>query len=195
MSTYEQLIQGLLEKGFASVDNWLAPGELDCLRKSLLIHYEQERFHSAGIGNWENLQVVERIRNDHIYWLDAKKANDCERAFLEKIDDFVQYLNRTCFAGIRSFEFQYAFYEEGSFYKKHVDRFQNDDRRQFSMVFYLSEKWHEGDGGELLIYTDETVTRVEPVSGRVVFFRSEIPHEVLPTRIPRLSLTGWMKSI
>ena len=63
------------------------------------------------------------------------------------------------------------------------------------MVFYLSEKWHEGDGGELLIYADELVTWVEPLPGRVVFFRSDIPHEVLPTRIPRLSLTGWMKSI
>ena len=193
-STYEKLIQGLLEKGFESVDNWLAPEQLACLRKSLLAKYENDRFHFAGIGNKENLQVVERIRNDHIHWLDPKNANECETHFLVKVDDFVQYLNRTCFTGIQSYEFQYAVYEEGSYYKKHVDRFKNDDRRQFSIVFYLTEFWQDGDGGELLIHAGGLVNRIRPLPGRVVFFRSDIPHEVLPTNHLRLSLTGWLKT-
>ena len=184
-----------MDKGFESVDNWLTPEELTCLRKTLLAHYENDRFHFAGIGNKENLQVVEKIRNDFIFWLDSSRANDCENQFLFKIGEFVQHLNRTCFAGIRSYEFQYAVYEAGSYYKKHIDQFKNDDRRQFSMVFYLSECWKEGDGGELLIYSGDAVTEVQPIPGRVVFFKSELPHEVLPTNIMRLSLTGWMKSI
>ena len=53
----------------------------------------------------------------------------------------------------------------------------------------------QANGGELVIYADQVTTHIEPVPGRVVFFSSDIPHEVLPTRIPRLSLTGWMKSI
>ena len=193
-NTYEKLIQGFLDKGFESVDDWLTSEELACLRKSLLAHYENHRFHTAGVGNKEALQVVERIRNDHIFWLDSSLANECEKRFLEKIDEFVQHLNRTCYAGIRAHEFQYALYEAGSFYKKHVDRFINDDKRRFSIVFYLSECWNEGDGGELLIYGDKSVTKIEPVPGRVVFFNSEIPHEVLPTNKVRLSLTGWLKS-
>lgn len=192
---YESLIEGLLEKGFGSVDHWLTSGELEGLRKSLLLHYDNDLFHSAGIGNKDNLQMIKKIRNDHIYWLDAKKANACEKLFLQKINDFTDHLNRTCFAGIHSFEFQYAVYEQGSFYKKHIDRFQNDDKRQFSLVFYLTESWKPGDGGELLLFSEDIITTIQPVPGRMVFFRSDVPHEVLTSNIQRLSLTGWMKSV
>lgn len=194
LSTYEKLIQGLLDKGFESVDNWLTQEELVCLRKSLLVHYENDDFHNAGIGNRINLQTLEKIRNDHIYWVDFAKANECEQLFHSKISDFVDYLNRTCFTGIQSFEFQYAVYDEGSFYKKHVDRFVNDDKRQFSVVFYLSEDWVEGDGGELRLYLDQEEHEIQPIPGRMVFFQSDIPHEVLVSNRIRLSLTGWLKS-
>ena len=194
LSTYEKLIQGLLDKGFESVDNWLTQEELVCLRKSLLVHYENDDFHTAGIGNKINLQTLEKIRNDHIYWVDFSKANECELLFHSKISNFVDYLNRTCFTGIQSFEFQYAVYDEGSFYKKHVDRFVNDDKRQFSIVFYLSEDWKEGDGGELRLYLDQEKHEIQPIPGRMVFFQSDIPHEVLVSNRMRLSLTGWLKS-
>jgi SM-20-related protein len=149
----------------------------------------------AGIGNRENLQTIERIRNDHIYWLDPVLANVHETKFLNSIEDFVSHLNRTCYTGITSHEFQYAVYDIGSFFKKHIDQFQNDRSRQFSVVFYLSEKWDNDDGGELLIYTEQGVTKIEPKPGRMVFFRSDLPHEVLTSYHQRLSLTGWMKSI
>ena len=193
-SVYEKLIQGLLEKGFGSVDNWLTPDELTCLRKSLLVHYENDDFHLAGIGNKENLQTVKKIRTDQIYWLDSSKANDCETLFLNKFKDFIDYLNRTCYTGINSYELHYAVYEEGSFYKKHIDQFQNDDRRQFSVVFYLTEDWKTGDGGELILYSSKSITKIEPLPGRMVFFKSELPHEVLTSNTKRLSLTGWLKT-
>ena len=192
---YEQLIQGLLDKDFESVDNWLEPEELVGLRKSLLAHYDNAHFYTAGIGNKDNLQTLEKIRNDRIRWVDPLLANPCEKKFFEKIQGFVAYLNRTCYTGITSFEFQYAVYTKGSFYKKHVDQFQNDGRRQFSIVFYLTENWEEGDGGELLLYAGKHVTKIEPIPGRMVFFKSDIPHEVLTSHHERLSLTGWMKSI
>ncbi len=194
LSTYEKLIQGLLDKGFESVDSWLTNEELVCLRKSLLVHYENDDFHTAGIGNKVNLQTLEQVRNDHIYWVDFSKANAYEQLFHSKITDFIDYLNRTCFTGIQSFEFQYAVYDEGSFYKKHVDRFMNDDKRQFSVVFYLSEDWKEGDGGELRLYLDHQEHEIKPVPGRMVFFQSDIPHEVLVSKQMRLSLTGWLKT-
>ena len=193
--TYETLIQGLLDKGFASVDHWLTSEELVGLRKSLRLHYDNDQFHLAGIGNKDQLQMIRKIRNDHIYWLDAAIANPSEKQFLQKINDFTEHLNRTCFAGIHSFEFQYAVYEEGSFYKKHIDRFQNDDKRQFSMVFYLSDAWTPGDGGELLLYANQSVFEIQPVPGRMVFFRSDLEHEVVTSFRQRLSLTGWLKSL
>jgi SM-20-related protein len=49
-------------------------------------------------------------------------------------------MNETCYAGITGYEFHYAFYEEGSFYKRHVDQFQNNQGREFSMITYLNPK-------------------------------------------------------
>lgn len=193
--TYETLIQGLLEKGFGSVDNWFSEEELIGLRKSLLAQYDKDNFHVAGIGNKHLLQKEKTIRNDQVYWLNKASVNEWEISFFQKIDEFVDYLNRTCFAGIREYEFHYAVYEEGSFYKRHVDRFKNDTRRQFSFVSYLTEDWQDGDGGELLIYNpDDSKIVVQPTPGKVVFFTSDLPHEVLVSKTQRLSLTGWMKT-
>jgi SM-20-related protein len=192
--TFETLIQGLLEKGYGSVDNWYSQEELACLRKSLLGHYEKSDFQRAGIGKNENFRKMEQIRSDVVYWLDINEASDCERVFFRHMEDLINYMNRTCFAGIREYEFHYALYETGSFYRKHVDRFRNDDRRKYSLVSYLTENWQPGDGGELLMYTDGEVHSIEPMPGRLVLFSSDLPHEVLPTRIRRLSLTGWMKT-
>ena len=69
-----------------------------------------------------------------------------------KISDFIEYLNKTCFAGIVAKEFHYAVYPKRSFYKKHLDTFQNDDKRTISIAFYLNESWDISYGGELKIY-------------------------------------------
>jgi SM-20-related protein len=191
---YEKLIQGLLEKGIGSVDNWFSQDELDCLRKSLLGLYENDYFHLAGIGNKDNLRAVKKIRNDRVYWLNNSASTDCERQFFRKVDDFVDYLNRTCFAGIREYEFHYAVYEKGSFYLKHVDQFKNDSRRKYSLVAYLTDNWQAGDGGELLLYPGDTTAVIEPVPGRMILFNSTLPHEVLISKKQRLSLTGWLKT-
>ena len=110
------------------------------------------------------------------------------------MDEFIIHLNNSCYAGITGYEFHYTLYEEGSFYKKHIDRFQNSDSRQFSMIFYLNPDWIEGDGGELCVYKNDLEQKISPVNSRVVFFKSnELPHEVLVTNKQRLSITGWLK--
>lgn len=190
---YETLIQALLEKGFGSVDNWFSVAEINGLRKELLRRYEEDKFHLAGIGNKFNLKKKKAIRNDKIHWLTKDTSNCFEKRFFEVINDFSNYLNRTCFAGIQSAEFHYAVYEYGSFYKRHSDQFNNDDRRRFSFVLYLNEEWKKEDGGELVIYTKET-TSISPFSARIVFFSSELEHEVKPSYAKRLSLTGWLKT-
>lgn len=190
---YEKVIQGLLVEGFESVDGWFSLEEINGLRETLLNHYEMEKFRLAGIGKEGNLQKVKDIRSDQIFWLPKPGTNTMEESFFKKIDDFVLYLNRTCFAGIRSYEFHYAIYEAGTFYKKHIDRFKNDDSRRFSMVFYLTENWQPGDGGELVIYKNNEQILIKPIAGNMVLFESELPHEVLLSKTQRLSLTGWLK--
>lgn len=192
---YEELIENLLEKGFGSVDNWFTQVEIQNLREELLNRYNNDDFKVAGIGNQLEFQLAKSIRNDEILWLYRDRTVEVEKCFFQKLDGFKDYLNRTCFAGINETEFHYAVYNPGSFYKRHVDRFQNDDRRRFSMVLYLTDNWQDGDGGELMIYKPDTEVKIQPKAGTVVFFDSALEHEVLVSRTERLSLTGWMKTL
>lgn len=191
---YEELIKGLLEKGFGSVDQLFSGEEIAELRKVLLKRYNDERFRLAGIGSLGDYQKETSIRSDQIHWLNESSEHPTERLFFERIQAFEEYLNRTCYAGIRSHEFHYAVYEKGSFYKRHCDQFNKDDRRKYSMVIYLTESWEEGDGGELILYADEEFV-IQPIPGKIVFFRSDIEHEVRLSKTRRLSLTGWMKTL
>ncbi|UKN02347.1 2OG-Fe(II) oxygenase [Paracrocinitomix mangrovi] len=191
---YEQLIQILLEKGFGSVDGWFSDEEQLGLRKALLSRYNNDNFRHAGIGDKFNLTKVASIRSDKIHWLNVNTEIPAELSFFAKIEGFIQYLNRTCYAGINSHEFHYAVYEPGTFYQRHVDQFNADDRRKFSMVLYLNDEWIEGNGGELMIYKNGD-HKIDPIPGRLVFFSSDIEHEVLQSNFQRKSLTGWLKTL
>jgi len=156
--------------------------------------FAMQQMHVAGTGNAAVIVQDNNFRTDRIYWLDRKYNDVFENAFFDMMDAFVVHLNRTCFTGITSYEFHYTLYEVDSFYKKHIDRFRNSDSRQFSMIFYLNPDWAEGDGGELCVYHDSRQQKITPLNGRAVFFKSnELPHEVLVTHKPRLSITGWLK--
>ena len=132
--------------------------------------------------------------------MDEAKADEAEKLYFDRINDFVQYLNSTCFLGIQEKEFHYALYPEGTFYKRHLDTFQNDSRRKLSMVCYLNdEDWQADFGGELTIYFKENGIESEknivPKAGRMVIFESQVlEHEVKPVKQPRLSITGWLKT-
>lgn len=91
-----------------------------------------------------------------------------EVQFLEKIKQFIHYLNTTCYTQINQFEFHYAYYEAGSFYKRHLDQFKSHRGRKYSLVVYLNEKWQDSDGGNLRLYLDELEADVLPVGGRAV---------------------------
>lgn len=149
---------------------------------------------SAGIGRHEGYHLDDDYRKDKICWLE--KSSHCihEISFFKLMEDFIHYLNKTCFAGIQTFEFHYAFYDQGSFYKKHLDQFQGNDSRIYSIIIYLNENWSEGDGGELVLYHKSNTQILAPKMGTMIFFDSSIlPHEVLETKIQRMSITGWLK--
>ncbi len=149
----------------------------------------------AGTGNKVNIHQDKLIRSDVIFWLDRKHNNQYENSFFDLIDLFVIHLNSTCFTSISSYEFHYAMYDKGSFYKKHLDRFRNDSSRQFSFIFYLNPDWKAADGGELCVYLDKRVQLIAPEMGKTVFFKSsELEHEVLLTNKARLSIVGWLKT-
>lgn len=194
LDTYEKLIQEILVKGHGSVESWLDVNTTRILRKQLIQHYRNDHLHLAGIGKMENLHLEESIRKDQIYWLKKAKSCHAEQFFFNAIDGFIHHLNKTCFAGIRSAEFHYALYEKGAYYKKHVDQFRNDKSRQFSVVFYLNENWIPEHGGQLVLYLKNEIIEITPEFGKLVCFRSDLPHEVKISQTQRMSLTGWLKN-
>ncbi|MCW4469833.1 2OG-Fe(II) oxygenase [Flavobacterium sp. MFBS3-15] len=197
---YEQVIDALMEQKYSVVDDFFSRGEVLALRETLLAKYEEDRFRKSAIGNQANEKVIDAIRGDFILWLDENSTDPAEQQFFAKINDFVNYLNRTCYMGINEKEFHYAVYPEGTFYKRHLDTFQNDSRRKLSMVCYLNEEdWLPEYGGELAIYLDdngnEKTIDVYPMQGRMVVFESQLlEHEVKPVKRERLSITGWLKT-
>ena len=198
---YESIIADLMRKDYSVIDHFFDTQTVTLLRDSLLNYFEEDRFKKAGIGNKTNQLVAAGIRGDYILWIDERIQTQIELVFFRQIYQFIKYLNRTCFLGILHHEFHYALYPPGTGYKRHLDTFQNDDKRKLSIAFYLNESdWKASDGGALAMYINkknglEEVITILPEAGRMVIFESQkIPHEVLLAQRNRLSITGWLKT-
>ena len=197
---YEVIIEDLLDKKYSIVDNFFSIADVEALRESLLEKFEENSFKKSAIGNLAGQKIVDAVRGDFILWLDENNAGAAESLFFDKINHLTEYLNRTCFMGINESEFHYALYPDGTFYRRHLDTFQNDSRRKLSIVCYLNdEDWQPDFGGELTLYFDdggnETSLDIYPLKGRMVIFESQVlEHEVKPVKQKRLSITGWLKS-
>lgn len=199
---YERIISDIASQKYSIVEDFFSNDEVQRLRQSLLQKHEEDAFKKAAIGNRLNETIEKSIRGDVILWIDESTSNEAEQQFFNKMNDLIRYLNTTCFLGILHKEFHYALYPIGTFYKRHIDTFQNDDRRKLSFVCYLNEDgWLPENGGELTLYlnnsdTSETIEKsIYPLPGRVVIFESQIiEHEVKPVNKERLSITGWLKT-
>lgn len=190
--TYEHIIEQILDQGYGVVDHFLAPELLRELQSSFIQRQQEQAFRKAGISKGH--AIVETIRGDEIFWLDPATARQGERAYLDLVTDFSDYLNRTCYLGIRGHEFHYASYPVGTFYKRHLDQFKADSARKLSMICYLNLDWEPDHGGALRLYLPTGSLDILPVGGRVAIFESHtIEHEVLPATRERRSVTGWLR--
>lgn len=188
------LIDSFIDNNVGVADNFLSVALANHLKENLNNLFQNNQLLSAGIGNDQVITQNKLIRSDVIYWLDRKHNNQHENDFFDLMDQFVLHLNSTCYTGITGYEFHYTLYEQGAFYKKHIDQFQNNGSRQYSMVMYLNADWKIEDGGELCIYHDDEQQHISPMNGKSVFFKSsDLPHEVLVTNKQRMSITGWLK--
>lgn len=188
------IVDDLAQRGWSRQTLFL-PAELtralaaDCLRRSA-----RGELSPAAIGRGDAQTVHEAVRGDQTQWLEPGETQACDR-YLAVMDSLRLDLNRGLFLGLEDFECHFALYPPGAFYRRHLDRFRDDDRRTVSTVLYLNEAWQPGDGGELRLFLGERdVLDVAPVAGSlVVFLSGEVPHEVLATQRERLSLTGWFR--
>jgi len=192
--TFNALINSFIDDKVGIADNFLGSLLAGHLADNLTSLHADHRLSAAGTGNSTNLLQDLTVRSDKIFWLDRKHDDAHETAFFDLMDRFVLHLNSTCYTGITGYEFHYALYETGSFYKKHLDQFRNNTSRKYSMIMYLNADWQTGDGGELRVHNGDEQQTITPLMGKSVFFKSnELEHEVLMANKPRMSITGWLK--
>lgn len=191
---FEALVQDFLAHEFAAVPDFIPSALVGQLRADLQERLETGQMKPAGIGQHLQFQHNTAIRGDSIFWLDPSSVTGAESAYLDILDQLMRYLNETCFTGLNGCECHYAWYDTGSFYKRHLDQFRSDTGRKYSVILYLNENWKEDDGGQLVIYKNNEAIRIRPEGGTLVFFQSDrLEHEVLPAMRPRMSVTGWLK--
>lgn len=196
MQIFDVLIDNIAEHGYGVVDDFFTPEEVYLLSSILSQRHETGAFKKAGIGQKSAQHVENEIRGDQILWLSEDSIDVTEQAFFLKINNFIKYLNLTCYLGLRNSEFHYAMYPIGTFYKRHFDRFRHDSGRKMSVICYLNTDWLATDGGELVIHLPNSPSiKIAPLGGRLVCFESDkLEHEVLPALRERLSLTGWLRT-
>jgi SM-20-related protein len=191
---FEKIISEIAEKNFSVIDGFFDEDILEGLQIELLKKVKDQNLKAAGIGNKIHNSKNVTIRSDKIEWINNLSEHEAEKQFLKQVGNFCSYMNRTCYVGITNFEFHYAFFEKGTFYRKHLDRFKNDDKRKFSMITYLNKNWKDEYGGVLKLYFPKKEIEITPQWGRTVIFKSDlIEHEVLENTKERLSITGWLK--
>jgi SM-20-related protein len=192
---FNELIDSFIANKVGIANNFLDKTLSAHLKANLQALYAGKMLNLAGTGGKSNLTHNALVRSDVIYWLDRNHDDQHENSFFDLMDQFIAHLNETCYTGITSYEFHYTMYAPGTFYKKHIDQFKDNDSRKYSMIIYLNEDWQPADGGELCVYHADKQERISPTGGKTVFFKSgELPHEVLVTHKPRMSITGWLKS-
>ena len=191
---FDLLIDSYLDTKIGVDASFLTQALSTGLQQNILKLQKEELMTSAGIGNEKIKDPGQKIRGDKIYWLNKNSPNIYEQQFLQLVENFIDHLNSTCYTGINAYEFHYAVYEEGSFYKRHKDQFKNDSNRKYSLINYLNENWLEEDGGQLLVYQNEETQSILPQSQTAVFFKSdEMEHEVAKANRSRMSISGWLK--
>ena len=188
---YSQITDSLVDNGYIVIENAL----LEELSSKLLNSAKNEKdFKRAGISGAGDLHLDSQRRRDKIHWLD--NTNEVQKEFLEFTDGLRKYLNRSLYLGLSYYESHFAIYDEGDFYETHLDAFKNSKNRVVTTVYYLNEMWDENDGGELIVYDEnsEKIAEVIPNANTLVVFMSEkFPHEVLSANRKRYSIAGWFR--
>ena len=136
---FEELIQGLIDNQYGCCNDFIIPSTITGLRNNIATLNASGKMKSAGIGNKNDLQNNQLIRSDKVNWIEELSTNPFEKIYLEKIWRFIHHLNKTCFTSLKTYESHYANFEQGSFYKRHLDQFKSEKGRKYSIVLYLNQ--------------------------------------------------------
>jgi SM-20-related protein len=190
---FELIADGLAATGYAVCDQFLSQHEVDAISNLEIFKAGLSSFKKAGIGKSHGLQINEAVRGDYIQWLDKESGPAETMVYLTRLQELIAFLNAELFLSLKDYEVHMTIYPTGSYYKRHIDQFKQDDHRRLSVICYLNNDWNDEHGGQLRMHIDNSQVDILPLAGRLVCFRSDrIEHEVLPATRERLSLTGWI---
>ena len=193
-SLFARIADDLLNQGYS-----ICPAALpDEIALPLYQHQQElddEKYTRAGIGRGDDFHKNKFVRTDEICWIHGE--SQAGKNWLNWTNELKKYLNRRFFLGLFSFESHFAHYRPGNYYKRHYDAFKGEANRILSLVAYLNPGWCNEDGGELVLYQNESDMegiKVIPLMGTLAIFLSEeFPHEVLPANRDRYSIAGWFR--
>lgn len=191
---FARIVDDLATQGWSQQTVFIPTDLTTQLAKECHKRAQRGELAPAAVGRGAEKIVHQNIRGDCIQWLDAGHHRAVDR-YLGLMEQLREAINQSLFLGLEDFESHFTLYPPGAFYKKHIDRFRDDDRRTLSCVAYLNEDWLPEQGGALRMYLDnERVHDVVPQAGTLIIFMSaQWPHEVLPATRDRLSVTGWFR--
>lgn len=192
---FAQIVEAIRKDGYIILTKVFTSEQLQTLFLDIKAS-GHDVFHAAGIGRQQDYHVNRFVRSDRIRWLSAD--HEPARFYLKWTEQLRRCLNRALYLGLFDYECHYAYYPRGSFYRRHRDAFKGDaTNRVLTTILYLNPSWQQGDGGELVMYAEDSQSiceKVYPTFGTMVLFLSEeFPHEVLPAKRARYSLTGWFR--
>ena len=188
------IVDGLCRAAWLLQEQFISPELSRQLAAECVQSMLSGKMKGAGVGSGHAPLLQPDIRGDHIAWLEGGRSSACD-SYLQHMEALRQTLNRELFLGLEEYESHFALYAPGAFYRAHLDRFRDDDKRTVSVVLYLNDDWLPEHGGALRLHPQggEHVD-IAPVAGRMAMFLSgEMLHEVLPTARERLSIAGWFR--
>jgi SM-20-related protein len=189
-----EICAAIEQRGWAVEASFLPQPAIAALRTETRRLDAAGEFQLAGIGRGASRVERSDIRGDRILWLDEQPRCASELVLSDALTALRTALNQTFFLGLDSFEGHYAIYPAGAFYRRHRDRFRDDDARVISCALYLNEDWSAADGGALRIHLDPGARDIVPTGGTLACFVAErFEHEVLPSARERLAVTGWFR--
>ncbi|BDS05551.1 2OG-Fe(II) oxygenase [Oceaniferula spumae] len=196
----DELADQIAAPGYAHFPNIMPASAIVELIDILEEKEAADALHLAGVGQGAALDRKPEIRSDSIFWLEDVDPSPAVIHWLSAMRQIREHLRRSLFLPLESYEGHLARYPVGGFYKPHLDQHQACPTRQITIIAYLNTDWQPGDGGELRLYTSPEQgiqgphIDFAPTAGTIIAFRSaDFWHEVLPAKVPRLSLTGWLR--
>jgi SM-20-related protein len=192
------IAEALALRGWCLTPEFIPQPLVQTLRAQAREGWDTGRFKPAAIGREGSARCDPAIRSDAILWLAPEDATPAVRSILRTYEELRCAINQHCYLGLFDIEAHFARYGPGSRYARHLDRFQDESSRAVSCVLYLNENWRVGDGGELRLFVDsqsDQFVDIAPAGGTLITFLSHrFEHEVLLSRIERLSIASWFNT-